>query len=336
MLPHEFHSLYDILTRGSRNRPAPHDWYRDAERTMAGNPIVVAQARSEAAWCAERRPYYTVYPVAQDALSRVKLDVPCSVVRLPLPALLVRFMQGYEPRIDGRVLRCILAAKLAVRRDEEGMGVWCDFGERGQGPVDDVPIYSFVSFSLAGERTIDEAIHDLDYIERDSESTAVADALRYVIGVCLLGEDSELVDPDILSKDRIKWDDAKTVEERQAIIDRAQRRGKRGWLIGAHIDVAPHMRRPHVGLRWTGEGRRQPKIVPISGSIVRRKRVSEVPTGYVDYDCAECKQPGARPYYDGLCERCCRKLRPDLLAAGGKTIVEPPTKQTRGGGKISS
>jgi hypothetical protein len=39
---------------------------------------------------------------------------------------------------------------------------------------------------------------------------------------------------------------------------------------------------PHFGLRWTGEGRKIPKIVPIKGSVINKKLVAEVPTGYED------------------------------------------------------
>lgn len=283
MQTHEYATLYDVLTRGQKPRPDVQAWYAQQVATMA-DPILRAQTESEARWIEADRPYYTIYPVAQDALGRVRLDLPCEIVRLPLPTLLLRFGNGQEPLCDGRKLRTIFAAAVTVRGKENGLGVWCDFGEqRSLGPIKDFPIYSYLSFSLAGERSVEEAITDLDQVEQDHESSAVTAALRYVIAVCLLGEESELVDPDILSKDRAAWDAAQTDEQRQAIIDRAQRRGKRGWLVGAHVEVAPHLRRPHVGLRWTGEGKKVPRIVPISGSIVRRKRLSDVPTGFLGH-----------------------------------------------------
>src|SRR5690606_13981801 len=75
-------------------------------------------------------------------------------------------------------------------------------------------------------------------------------------------------------------------------IERAVRRGKRAWAIGRHITVDPHYRRPHVALRWTGEGRKVPRIVPVRGSIVHRSRVAKVPTGHLDDDrCKICGEP---------------------------------------------
>ena len=48
-------------------------------------------------------------------------------------------------------------------------------------------------------------------------------------------------------------------------VDKAHRRGKVGWNVGRHIEVAPHYRRPHMALVWTGTGRAVPKIVPTAG-----------------------------------------------------------------------
>jgi hypothetical protein len=54
-------------------------------------------------------------------------------------------------------------------------------------------------------------------------------------------------------------------------IEKAHRRGKIGWNVGRHIEVAPHYRRPHMALVWTGQGRTVPKIVPRRGSVVHRE-----------------------------------------------------------------
>ncbi len=95
-------------------------------------------------------------------------------------------------------------------------------------------------------------------------------------GGCLLENDPEIVSPDVLSKDRDKFD--RTGE--QKYVDKAHRRGKVGWDVGRHVEVAPHYRRPHMALVWTGRGRAVPKIVPRRGTIVHRQAVELVPTGF--------------------------------------------------------
>ncbi len=66
----------------------------------------------------------------------------------------------------------------------------------------------------------------------------------------------------------------------QKHIDKAHRRGKVGWNVGRHIEVAPHYRRPHMTLVWTGSARAVPKVVPRRGSVVHREKVEKVPSGF--------------------------------------------------------
>ena len=95
-------------------------------------------------------------------------------------------------------------------------------------------------------------------------------------GGCLLENDPEIISPDVLSKDRDKFD--RTGE--QKYVDKAHRRGKVGWDVGRHVEVAPHYRRPHLALVWTGRGREVPKIVPRRGSVVHREVVEKLPSGF--------------------------------------------------------
>ena len=52
--------------------------------------------------------------------------------------------------------------------------------------------------------------------------------------------------------------------------EKAHRRGKVGWDVGREIEVAPHYRRPHLMLAWTGHRRAVPTIVPRNGTIGKR------------------------------------------------------------------
>ena len=66
----------------------------------------------------------------------------------------------------------------------------------------------------------------------------------------------------------------------QKYIDKAHRRGKIGWNVGRQIEVAPHYRRPHMTLVWTGPGRAVPRVVPRRGSVVHRDVIARVPSGF--------------------------------------------------------
>ncbi len=50
------------------------------------------------------------------------------------------------------------------------------------------------------------------------------------------------------------------------------------------MEVAPHYRRPHMALVWTGAGRAVPKVVPRRGSVVHREKVEKVKFSVDDWD----------------------------------------------------
>ena len=94
--------------------------------------------------------------------------------------------------------------------------------------------------------------------------------------LCLLENDPSIISPDVLSKDRDRFE--QTGDEKY--VDKAHRRGKVGWDGGRQVEVMPHYRRPHLRLAWTGPGRAVPKIVPRRGSIIHRRAVEKVPSGF--------------------------------------------------------
>jgi len=95
------------------------------------------------------------------------------------------------------------------------------------------------------------------------------------LSLCLLDNDPSVIEPDVLSKDRTKFEETGD----QKYVDKAHRRDKVGWNVGRQIEVSPHYRRPHMMLAWTGPGRSVPKIVPRRGTIVHRQKVEKIPTG---------------------------------------------------------
>lgn len=281
MQPHAYMTLYDTdIRRPGSAKQTPEQWLREAEPTMR-NVQVVAQARAEHTWMQARRPYYTVYPVAAESLSRITLDVPCGEVHLPVPAILIRFLAGHEPQVSGEKIQSIFAATIDVRGNEEpGIVVYVDVGERL--PMPDGSLFHlrlFTALSLRPGRSLEGALTDLDFnYLNDRETEVMRQGLRYVAALSLLAHDPEIVQPDVLARDREKWERTQD----PAIAERAIRRGKYGWLVGAQMETMPHYRRPHFALRWTGEGRQVPKIVAVKGAVVHRKKLTDVPQGTLD------------------------------------------------------
>jgi len=135
------------------------------------------------------------------------------------------------------------------------------------------------------EITIEEKLSRFRMTEGDIELSLHPDdtkeleliATKLAVGVILLGNDPDFAEPEVLANHRQKYEESKNPK----YIEKARKRGIRGWRLGERFESCPHYRRPHLGLRWTGKGRGVPRIVPIKGSIVHRKTMERVPTGYI-------------------------------------------------------
>ena len=70
------------------------------------------------------------------------------------------------------------------------------------------------------------------------------DCIRLCCSLCLLENDPSIISPDVLSKDRDRFE--KTGDEEY--VDKARRRGKVGWDVGQHVEVMRHYRQPRMML----------------------------------------------------------------------------------------
>ncbi len=170
---------------------------------------------------------------------------------------------------------------LGDMEEGEGISVLIDVNEKEDGMAFSAPVYTYQNFrrekGLTVEDSLREAGHD------DSAGTGIQvpislvnDCVRLCCSLCLLENDPSVIEPDVLSKDRGRFE--ASGDERY--IDKAHRRGKVGWNVGRRMEVAPHYRRPHMALVWTGAGRAVPKVVPRRGSVVHREKVEKVPSGF--------------------------------------------------------
>ncbi len=308
----EYVDIYSLLKRlGRINKGvSPSQFYREAMGLGLPDQMLT-QALIESPWAKDSRPYYNLWPVVTPSLLNMRLDIGCGLVKLPLDSLLLRFPHpGHD--VDGcGVVRSILAANVDTRGRGRGLGLLIDCGER----QNETPIYLYRVFPLNESLTVEEAINVWD-VSGDCSTEEIEtgkSAIRVLIGVCLLAKDPDLIEPDVLNKDKKKLEQATTQEEIDNLANKAVSRGKKGWNVGERLDTNPHYRRAHMGWRWTGKGRATPKLVPIKGAVVRRSKMSQVPTGYLNETrvCHYCGAWLTKEYKrigDRVCAECKAKI----------------------------
>lgn len=243
------------------------------------SPEMDTQVSAECKWIKAHRPYYSVWPKVANSFVRTSLDCPGSAIQLPISPLLIRFSEQPPFVVQGQQCHSVLCSHLQVREPDgstsDGLVLWCDFGEMNQG----APVHMYRAFSL-DERPITEALDEARSIHNglnEEEENASLDILRVVLATCMVGE-GDMLEADVLAKDRAAY--ARTEDPKY--IDKAHRRKKIGWHVGAKIESSPHIRVPHFGIRWMGKGRKIPRLRPIKGSVVNRKAVTQVPTGFME------------------------------------------------------
>ena len=117
--------------------------------------------------------------------------------------------------------------------------------------------------------------------EFEIDQVEIKPLVSIAIGVAMLAQDERFAEPILLKRDQGKQLDA---EGLQRAIERAKRNGRNGMTIGRTLELSPHFRSPHFGIRWTGKGRTVPKLVPVKGCVVSRNKLYPIPTGYLGVD----------------------------------------------------
>lgn len=225
-----------------------------------------AYASMEQTWFHHRRPYYKLWPKIIDPLCKIDLgNLRTDEIHVPLDVFAIRFpTSSHDVIYDGMLVESVLVGYWPTT--DGGRSVIARVASESKG---------LVSFDF-------EISLKSGCLVRDVMPTKVSQSElgRLVVSVCLLasGNYDDIVTPDILSRDRSKWDETRD----HAIVDRAIRRGKLGWDIGREIHCSPHWRRPHAALYHVGKGRSQSRIVFRKGGLVRRDDAAKVPTGYMD------------------------------------------------------
>jgi hypothetical protein len=265
-----------------------HDRMMRTVRKLQGSMQIAflnstAHIAGERNWELNKRPYYDVYPSVVEALSKVDLSkVMCEHIILPIPELLIRFQEGGEL---GKVRNILVVKTVAYQnRSLSGMVVCIDTGEYLD-PIKKEVNHSTTAIVLEPGTTIQSRLDLAKRPERTSAEFEIDDesmdaAFRLVCTICLLRGNPELITPEPMAADRARYDQTHDIK----LIEKAVRRGVKRWSVGKHVEVAPGFRRPHFAVRWMGRGteKKEPVVRPIRGCLVHRKKIEEVPTGYLD------------------------------------------------------
>ncbi len=213
----------------------------------------------EEAWCTLGRPYYDVWPTMIDAVTKCKLqDTKVSDLQLPITHLYVRFPKG-------------LGTNILASLTPTGLEVYVD---------DSVDPLAGFAFLAKPHEKLHDIVTDPNIMH---VKPMVGMALSTVAALALLSQNKDIIEPIVLNKDIHKYEKTHDVE----LIEKAKRKGLFGFNVGRHVEVAPGFRKPHFGIRWKGVGRTRRELVPIKGCLVKRKLITEVPTGYFDKDGAD-------------------------------------------------
>jgi hypothetical protein len=263
----------------------PEEFYRlaFADAVKMGSGQFLGQLHNERDWEKARRPYYNVWPSIVPMLTRLNLDLDSGLIKLPMPALCVRFLKEknsltFDWKGKETPIHCMLIGDM---NQGKGISILIDVGEvMGDGELG-VPIYTYRNFRRESGLTVEAAILELGpntmaELGVQIPEDLINDCVRLCCSLCLLEDDSSVIEPDVLSKDRSKFE--QTGDKK--FVAKAHRRGKVGWNVGRQVEVAPHYRRPHLTLVWTGAGRAVPRVVPRRGSVVHRAKVEIVPSGF--------------------------------------------------------
>ena len=243
-----------------------------------------AQIQAEADWIFDRRPYYNIWPSVIRPFTNVDLGkVKCSDIQLPLKRLMIRFPIEHE--LDGA--RSIFVVE-TVSMDKTARGLMCCINDGSTYPAPDMlymPVHTINSMTFVEDQTIADRLQygrDNPYCDDEINNKMVDSCLKLVCAICLLGDNPDLIEQVPIDADRVQWEKTHDIK----LIEQADRRGKREWDVGRHIDVAPGYRNPHFAIRWMGRNQveKKPVLRPVKGCLVRRRQIEDVPTGWLDDD----------------------------------------------------
>lgn len=279
------------------------------------DPFTPSLLNLETDWHEAGRPYYNLWPSIIPALTKLRMDADSQFFRLPLDVLLVRFPVvdnplTWEDKGQQYSVRAVLTGNVQLIADKKesigwagkqdpaamkrGISMWIDCHEpidSDYGGVVSPRLHRMMYKHIVCEegKSIEWSFdnippHDSADIGVHYPDSIVRDVARLICTLCLMAEDKDLVEPIVLRADEDKFDRTGDL----GLVTKAIRRGNYGFNVGRNIECIPHVRAASpAALYWTGPGRKIPRIRFRRGTVVHRKRLASVPTGFLDMEKGE-------------------------------------------------
>lgn len=235
---------------------------------------------SEFKWWEAGRPYYNCYPGVTPMLTKLRLDIPMTSIVIPHNSFLVRLREDDRSMVVGKDMytQTMLFTQVTASTGQRFWSLMITLiGEDGIAASE-----LFLSLYKVTEETLLEDVQRLVVanLRDDLDPVGLTACLKLVCTICLLGTDSELIERDVLADDRRTYETG-SEHVRQAIEQRALRRGKNGYAIGRVVESSPHWRNPHPCLVHTGKGGAIPKVIFRKGCVVNKDIATKVPSEYL-------------------------------------------------------
>lgn len=216
------------------------------------DPLFIEIIHAENLWIRSTRPYYKVWPSIIQPLLRTPLNIALGEVPSNGPKVIVLRTASYAALVHRWERDRLIAVSPGSEDRIEIIG------------GDSIETQLRSPFLGAGKSV---------------DCLSLEQILRLYVGVQLLCSDARFINPDVLDRDKKKFESSGD----RKFAERAKRRGKFGWNVGEHLESVPHLRRPHFGIRygyWGGE-EITPRLRPVKGAVVHRDKMRRIPTGYI-------------------------------------------------------
>lgn len=278
-IPHPLNrvDVYEKIVSGIRT---------DKNGFMQITEALQSTAASEWFWMMQYRPFYNIYPKVVDGICNTSLKVTPPQVFKKESSICVNFAKGHEPKIEyfekdkHEEPIYAIARSMLCGRFWNGLMIEVDafVDKDGFDPLGVSQAY-FISDNMEIGGVFTGDAKNLDGLPVPISALSSQMKLASIaVGVQLLSAESDFCERILLSRDQGHnlSDEARARAEARAL-----KRGVNGFTIGRSAEVMPHARSAHFAIRWTGKGGKIPKLRPVKASIVKRRAIESVPTGWL-------------------------------------------------------